>query len=135
MCAALIFFAAVVAVGCRESKHASVTTTRSATEALGSGALEAVDTWKPALPDSALPGARTFASSGCLACHTYRGRGSRNVGGSDLTAVGLRRGRRFFERFVRDPSAFGNDVMPRFAFPSRQLRQLAIFLAASKGQS
>jgi hypothetical protein len=60
--------------------------------------------------------------------------GSRNLSANDLTSIG--RGRqplRFFEHYVADPRRFGNAVMPRFPFPPRQLRDLAIFLAASKG--
>lgn len=115
LCAALLMLAALVAVGCGGSKPES----------------EGPEGWD--LPASARPGAQVFRASGCTNCHTYRGSGSRNVGGSDLTTVGRRHGRRFFERFVAHPEAFGNDVMPPFSALGRQrLRQLAIFLAASK---
>jgi cbb3-type cytochrome oxidase cytochrome c subunit len=96
--------------------------------------LGSVCEWEKDLPPKAVQGARIFVSSGCTACHTYRGIGSHNAGGSNLTAVGLRRSRRFFERFVADPSRFGNDAMPRYDFAPYQLRQLAVFLAASKGK-
>jgi hypothetical protein len=35
--------------------------------------------------------------------------------------------------YIRDPSKFGNNVMPKFAFDDTQLSQLAAFLLASKG--
>ena len=130
LCAALFMLAALFAVGCGKAKTPFAT----ATEALRSEVH--IDAWKAHLPANAIPGARIFAESGCTACHTYRGVGSRNVGGSDLTRVGRRHSRRFFERFVANPAAFGNEVMPRFnALGPRRLRQLAIFLAASKGHS
>jgi mono/diheme cytochrome c family protein len=88
------------------------------------------------LPPSAIPGGRLFARAGCIACHTYAGVGERNVGGEDLTRAGrLRRPRRFFAAYIRNPRRFGNRNMPDFAevFSARQLDQLATFLAASKG--
>jgi len=84
----------------------------------------------------AVAGARLFAESGCLACHTYLGSGSRNLSANDLTAIGrARRPLSFYERYVADPRRFGNNVMPRFGDLGgpRHLRDLAIFLAASKG--
>ena len=35
--------------------------------------------------------------------------------------------------YIRDPSQFGNNVMPKFGFDDQQLSQLAAFLMASKG--
>ena len=84
-----------------------------------------------------MAGAKLFAESGCLSCHTYLGIGSRNLGADDLTSIGRGPRRlRFFERYVADPRRFGNDVMPRYGNLGgpRQLRDLAIFLAASKGE-
>jgi hypothetical protein len=82
----------------------------------------------------AVAGAKLFAESGCLSCHTYLGVGSRNLQANDLTSIGrARQPLGFFERYVADPRRFGNDVMPRFPLPRRQLLDLAIFLAASKG--
>jgi mono/diheme cytochrome c family protein len=86
------------------------------------------------LPPAAVRGAHLFAQSGCTACHTYLGAGSSNLGAPDLSAAARRHGVRFFERFVADPSRFGNNVMPRFAALGRvNLHRLAVFLAASKG--
>ena len=53
----------------------------------------------------AVAGARLFAESGCLVCHTYLGSGERNLSGSDLTSTrraGLPLS--FFERYVADPT-------------------------------
>jgi mono/diheme cytochrome c family protein len=121
-------------VGCGKSKSACPTSeTTGGGETLQGELLASVCEWEEDLPVEAVPGARIFAVSGCTACHTYRGVGALNLGARDLTTVGLRHTRRFFERFVRNPSAFGNDVMPKYAFTPRQLRELAIFLSASKG--
>jgi hypothetical protein len=131
--AVVIVLATASLAGCGGSKQACRAETNADGEVLESELLGSVCEWEQDLPAAAVPGARIFISSGCTTCHTYRGVGSRNVGGSDLTAAGLRHSRRFFERFVADPSRFSNDVMPKYAFPPRQLSALALFLAASKG--
>lgn len=126
-----------IAAGCDSAKKRAAsacgeTYTNPAGEALASPQLAAVCRWR--LPAKVAAGARVFVTSGCTACHTYRGVGTSNVGGSDLTAVGRSHGRRFFERYVRNPAAYGNDVMPPFpALGAAKLRQLGIFLAASRG--
>jgi cbb3-type cytochrome oxidase cytochrome c subunit len=83
------------------------------------------------LPNAALAGEKEFIVSGCTACHSYLG-----VGGSaDLSAVGRIHGIRYFERFVADPKRYGIESMPRFAaLGQKTLHQLAVFLAASKGE-
>jgi mono/diheme cytochrome c family protein len=84
----------------------------------------------------AVAGAKLFAGSGCLSCHTYLGSGSRNLQANDLTSIGrARQPLGFFERYVADPTRFGNRVMPRFGNlgDPQRLRDLAVFLAASKG--
>jgi hypothetical protein len=134
LCAAFTALTAFTLVGCGESKHGCGAEASKQGETLEGELLGSVCQWEQDLAAAAVPGARIFVSSGCTNCHTYRGVGSRNAGGSDLTAVGLRRSGRFFERFVADPPRFDNDVMPRYAFPPKQLRQLAMFLTASKGQ-
>ena len=50
----------------------------TAKEALASEKLGAVPSWvkKNNLPPAAVPGAKLFAQSGCLTCHTYLGTGS-----------------------------------------------------------
>jgi mono/diheme cytochrome c family protein len=82
----------------------------------------------------AIAGATIFASSGCTACHTYLGTGSSNQGAPDLSNIGAQgQSKQFFMNYVRDPSKFGNNVMPKFGFNDQQLSQLAEFLMASKG--
>jgi hypothetical protein len=132
---ALIALAALALVGCGEESQSSCSTTETSAngEIVKTELLASVCAWEIGLSAEAVRGARIFVSAGCTTCHTYRGVGARNVGGSDLTKVGLRHGRRFFERFVEDPSRYGNDVMPKYAFRPRQLRQLALFLVASRG--
>jgi mono/diheme cytochrome c family protein len=85
----------------------------------------------------AVAGARIFAASGCLACHTYLRVGSANLSSGDLSSIGRAgQGVRFFERYVADPTRFGNHVMPKYGDlgDPRRLHDLALFLAASKGR-
>jgi cytochrome c553 len=110
----------------------------TAKEALASEVVQAVPTWaqKQGFSDNAdaVAGAKIFASSGCTACHTYLGTGSSNQGAPDLSAEGTKgRTKDFFMNYIKDPSKFGNNVMPKFAFDDQQLSQLAAFLLASKG--
>src|SRR6266550_1395429 len=110
----------------------------TAKEALASEVVQAVPQWAQregfANNAQALAGAKIFASSGCTACHTYLGTGSSNLGAPDLSAIGKSgRGVQGFANYVRDPSKFGNNVMPKFGFDNQQLSQLATFLLASKG--
>jgi menaquinol-cytochrome c reductase cytochrome b/c subunit len=84
----------------------------------------------------ALEGARIFALSGCTNCHTYLGAGTSNAGAPDLSSIGKtsNRGVGGFATYVSDPSAFGNNVMPKFAdLGQDNLRKLGTFLEASKG--
>ncbi len=110
-----------------------------AKEALASEVVQAVPSWSQqqgfANNQDALAGARVFASSGCTACHTYLGTGSSNLGAPDLSEIGAGgRGVQGFADYVADPSKFGNTVMPKFASLGQdQLRQLGVFLNASKG--
>ncbi len=110
----------------------------TAKEALASEVVQAVPTWAQrqgfANNAEAVAGAKIFASSGCTACHTYLGTGSSNQGAPDLSAEGTKgRTKQFFMQYIRDPSKFGNNVMPKFGFDNQQLGQLAAFLLASKG--
>jgi ubiquinol-cytochrome c reductase cytochrome b subunit/menaquinol-cytochrome c reductase cytochrome b/c subunit len=109
----------------------------TAKESLASEVIGAVPGWVKSerLPASAVPGAKLFAQAGCTACHTYLGTGSSNAGAPDLSAIGKgNQGVAFFEKYVADPSQFGNNVMPKFASLGQQrLHELAIFLNASKG--
>jgi mono/diheme cytochrome c family protein len=87
--------------------------------------------------ERAVAGAQVFAQAGCLTCHTYLGGGSRNVGAGDLTAIGRdsQRTESEFAAYVANPSAYGNEVMPRFnALGRKNLVLLGAFLRASKGR-
>jgi mono/diheme cytochrome c family protein len=86
------------------------------------------------LPEEARAGAELFLDSGCTNCHTYLGVGG--AGAPPLTDIGAQEGknRAYFQRYVADPSQFGNDVMPKYGeLGPELLDQLAIFLEASKG--
>jgi menaquinol-cytochrome c reductase cytochrome b/c subunit len=88
------------------------------------------------LPENVRPGAELVAGLGCLTCHTYSGDGSPNLGAPDLTEIGAQEGRTldYFQRYVANPSEFGNNVMPRYESQGEQrLRQIAQFLVASDG--
>jgi menaquinol-cytochrome c reductase cytochrome b/c subunit len=90
------------------------------------------------LPDNVKPGVTLFFQSGCTGCHTYAGEGSSNLGAPDLTAIGAEEGKdaAYFKRYVANPAAFGNNVMPQFAgLGDENLQQLAEFLEASKGSA
>ncbi|MGB2952320.1 MAG: hypothetical protein WBB74_02870 [Gaiellaceae bacterium] len=110
----------------------------TAKEALGSELLGAVPSWqkKEKLPAAAVPGAKLFASSGCLNCHTYLGAGSSNLGAPELSAEGSKhKGIAFQIAHLRCPSCVNpGSPMPSFAsFSAADLRSLATFLEASKG--
>jgi mono/diheme cytochrome c family protein len=125
-----------LAAGCgRSDGHA----TSSAREALASQVTENIPRWKAQehLPPKAYPGARIFATAGCTACHTYDGSGGSNLGAPDLTAIGRRHlGVRFEIDHLKCPACVNpGSPMPPFASLGRKrLRELAIFLEASKGR-
>jgi mono/diheme cytochrome c family protein len=110
----------------------------TAKEALGSELLGLVPSWaqKEGFADNptAVAGAKLFAQSACLNCHTYNG-----VGGSvgpDLTAEGAKnRGIQFQINHLKCPSCVNpGSPMPSFSgFSDQQLKELATFLEASKG--
>ena len=111
----------------------------TAKEVLGSETLSLVPSWAQkegfANNPTAVAGAKLFAQS-CVTCHTYNNAGSSNYGAPDLTAIGASgQGVAFFERYVSDPSKFGNTIMPKFGqqFSKQQIHQIAVFLDASKG--
>jgi hypothetical protein len=88
------------------------------------------------LPRKAIRGAVLFATSGCNACHTYAGSGSTNLHAPDLTSIGRRHlGIRFQIRHLKCPACVNpGSPMPSFrALGAKRLRQLAVFLEASKG--
>jgi mono/diheme cytochrome c family protein len=88
------------------------------------------------LPAKAIPGANLFVSTGCTACHTYAGSGAKNLNAPPLTAVGARHlGIQFEIEHLRCPSCTTpGSPMPSFrSLGPKRLRELAIFLEASKG--
>jgi mono/diheme cytochrome c family protein len=108
-------------------------------EALQSEIIGDVPGWVRAekLPAAAVPGAKLFATTGCTACHMYLGAGSSNLGAPDLTAEAVRhRGIVWQVRHLRCPSCVAHgSPMPKFAsLGDQRLRQLAVFLEASKGK-
>jgi mono/diheme cytochrome c family protein len=112
-----------------------------AKEALASEVISSVPKWSQdqgfANNSTAVEGAKLFAQSGCANCHTYDGTGSSNLGAPDLTSIGAGgQGVPFFERYVSDPSKFGNTIMPKFGeqLSKQQIHQIAVFLNASKGK-
>jgi mono/diheme cytochrome c family protein len=130
---ALLWLLVLVAVGCDWGPFSG-----TAPEALSSSAQRDIPSWvlRERLPPRAVPGARLFAIAGCTACHTYAGAGASNLGAPNLTAIGTRHlGIAFEIRHLRCPSCVvPGSPMPTFAtLGSKRLRQLAIFLEASKG--
>ena len=111
----------------------------TAKEALASEVIADVPNWVKAesLPPNAVPGAKLFATAGCTSCHTYLGIGSSNLGAPDLTSIGTRGlGVDFQVRHLRCPSCVTpGSPMPKFeSLGDQRLRQLALFLEASKGK-
>jgi menaquinol-cytochrome c reductase cytochrome b/c subunit len=111
----------------------------TASEALASEVIAQVPSWIKAekLPPAARPGAKLFAVAGCTACHTYLGAGGSQLGAPDLTAIGTRHlGIDFQIRHLKCPPCVNpGSPMPKFAsLGEKTLRQLAIFLEASKGK-
>ena len=110
----------------------------TAKEALASEVVQSVPEWVKAenLPPNALPGAHLFATAGCTACHTYNGAGGQNLGAPDLTAIGTRNlGIATQIKHLQNPSSVtpGSPMPPFASLGNDRLRQLAIFLEASKG--
>jgi mono/diheme cytochrome c family protein len=82
-------------------------------------------------------GAKLFAESGCLNCHTYLGTGSSNLGAPDLSDEGSKnRGVQWqIDHLVNPSSKTPGSPMPSFAaLGEDNLRLLATFLEASKGE-
>ena len=110
----------------------------TAKEALASEVIQDIPNWVKAerLPQSAIPGAKLFATAGCTACHTYNGAGGSNLGAPDLTAIGTRNlGIATQIKHLQNPgSVTPGSPMPSFAsLGTARLHQLAVFLEASKG--
>ncbi len=130
--AVVITILTVIAMGTLTYKGAT------AKEALASEVVGAVPAWvkKNNLPPAAVPGAKLFAQSGCLTCHTYLGTGSSNLGAPDLSAEGAKnKGIQFQVNHLKCPSCVNpGSPMPSFAsLGDDNLRKIAVFLEASKG--
>jgi cytochrome c553 len=112
----------------------------TAKEALGSELLAQVPSWAQKQGFSNNPqakaGAKLFAVSGCLNCHTYLGNGSHNLGAPDLSAEGSKgKGVAFQIAHLKCPACVNpGSPMPSFAgLGEDNLKKLAAFLEASKG--
>ena len=130
--AVIIFILTVIAMGTLTYKGAT------AKESLASETLGAVPGWvkKNDLPPAAVPGAKLFAQSGCLTCHTYLGSGSSNLGAPDLSKEGAKgRGLQFQIDHLKCPSCVnpGSPMPPFASLGDENIRKIAIFLEASKG--
>ena len=131
--AVVITILTVIAMGTLTYKGAT------AKEALASEVVGAVPAWvkKNNLPPAAVPGAKLFAQSGCLTCHTYLGTGSSNLGAPDLSAEGAKnKGIQFQVNHLKCPSCVNpGSPMPKFeSLGDKRLHDLAVFLEASKGK-
>jgi mono/diheme cytochrome c family protein len=112
----------------------------TAKEALGSELVAKVPEWaaKEGFTGNqqAIAGAKLFAVSGCLNCHTYLGDGGHNLGAPELTAEGTKnKGIQFQVDHLQNPASKSpGSPMPSFAgLGTERLTQLAHFLEASKG--
>ena len=112
----------------------------TAKEALGSELVGHVPSWavKQGFADNpqAIAGAKIFAVAGCLNCHTYLGDGGHNLGAPDLSAEGAKnKGIAFQIAHLKCPACVNpGSPMPSFAgLGDERLKQLAVFLEASKG--
>ncbi len=112
----------------------------TAKEALGSELVGHVPTWAAKQGfsgnEKAVAGAKLFAVSGCLNCHTYLGDGSSNLGAPDLSAEGAKnKGIAFQIAHLKCPACENaGSPMPSFAgLGDENLANLAEFLEASKG--
>ena len=112
----------------------------TAKESLGTELLAKVPSWAKKQGftgnQQAIAGAKLFAVSGCLNCHTYLGVGGGFAGAPDLSAEGgKQKGIDFQVRHLQNPAS----VNPGSPMPSFQglgvanLKKLAAFLEASQG--
>jgi mono/diheme cytochrome c family protein len=112
----------------------------TAKESLGSELVAKVPDWAKKQGftgnQQALAGAKLFAESGCLNCHTYLGLGGGFAGAPNLTAEGAKnKGIDFQIRHLKNPASVNpGSPMPSFAgLGETRLKELATFLEASKG--
>jgi menaquinol-cytochrome c reductase cytochrome b/c subunit len=113
----------------------------TAKESLGSELIAKVPTWAKDEGFSgnaqAIAGAKLFAVSGCLNCHTYNGTGGGFAGAPELTAEGAKnKGVQFQISHLKCPACVNpGSPMPSFAgLGEDNLKKLAAFLEASKGK-
>jgi mono/diheme cytochrome c family protein len=132
--AVVICILTVIAMGALTYKGAT------AKESLGSENVVLVPNWakKQNFANNALAiaGAKLFAESGCMNCHTYLGAGSSNLGAPDLSKIGTKGlGIATQIKHLQNPSSVTpGSPMPSFAsLGIANLRALATFLEASKG--
>ena len=110
----------------------------TAKEALGAELLALVPSWADKQgftgDEKAEAGAKLFAQSGCLNCHTYLGQGAGVLGAPNLSEIGVGQDADYFVAYVTNPAAYGNRVMGSYAYLGQDnLASLGAFLAASKG--
>jgi mono/diheme cytochrome c family protein len=110
----------------------------TAKEALASEVIQNVPRWikDEQLPKNAIPGVNLFARAGCTACHTYDGAGGAQLGAPDLTAIANRHlGVATQIKHLNNPSSVtpGSQMPPFASLGQERIRQLALFLEASKG--
>ena len=112
----------------------------TAKESLGTELLQKVPSWAKKQGftgnQQAIGGAKLFAVSGCLNCHTYLGLGGGFAGAPNLSAEGAKnKGIDFQIRHLQNPAAVNpGSPMPSFqGLGDANLRKLATFLEASKG--
>jgi menaquinol-cytochrome c reductase cytochrome b/c subunit len=112
----------------------------TAKEPLGSEILGHVPAWSQtegfATNKPAIAGAKLFAVSGCLTCHTYLSDGGHQLGAPVLTAEGAKnKGLAFEIAHLKCPACVNRgSPMPSFAgLGDTRLQQIAAFLVASKG--
>ena len=79
---------------------------------------------------SAARGRRLLFTLGCLACHSYQGRGHRGLfAGGELAQVAAKRPREFFARWLENPRQCNPQArMPRFELAPDERQSLALFL-------
>jgi menaquinol-cytochrome c reductase cytochrome b/c subunit len=116
-----------------------VLTYKGATAQEAAAALRSVPTWmeKFNLPPNAREGAELFAVSGCTNCHVYDEEGATALGAPELTEEGTRnRGLQWQIDHLKAPARLSpGSPMPSFAgLGDDNLRQISIFLEASKGE-
>ena len=112
----------------------------TAKESLGTELLAKVPSWakKQGFSNNpqAVGGAKLFAVSGCLNCHTYLGLGGGFAGAPNLTAEGAKhKGIDFQIRHLTNPAGVNpGSPMPSFqGLGTANLKKLAAFLEASQG--